>query len=161
MGEGRVSGGSSFTSYVIRLTHRFTPTASPRTSLDQVTQPRATLVNFPTCTIHPNTLGTTTTGVALVMVIHETPPTMFLLDQPSTVVVVLPPLLPKVVTPLRLPQSHRLQLLPTTRRPMLPLLPMEVMLLRLPAPTPPRRPVPMKSLRQLQLLTSHHRKSFF
>jgi hypothetical protein len=161
MGEGRIPSASTSILNVIRLTHRFTPTASQRTSLDQVTLRRATLANSPTCTIRPSTLGTTTTGVDPVMVIHETPPTMFLLDQPSIVVVVLPPLLPKVVTPLRLPQSHRLQLLPTTRRPMLPLLPMEVMLLRLPAPTPPRRPVPMKSLRQLQLLTSHHRKSFF
>jgi hypothetical protein len=152
---------SNLPSHGTGLTHRSTPTASLRMSL--VPDPLLPLIQplSLASTIPHRTPGTTTTGVDPVMVIHETLPTTFLLDQPSTVVVVIPPLLPKVVTPLRLSQSHRLQLPPATRRPMLPLLLMAVMLPRLPIPTPPRRPVPMKSLRQLQLLTSHHRKSFF
>ena len=151
---------SNLPSHGTGLTHRSTPTASLRMSL--VPDPRLPLIQplSLASTIPHRTPGTTTTGVDPVMVIHEIPPTMFPPDQPFTVEVVLPPLLPKVVTPLRLPPSHRLRPPPTTRRPMPPLLLMAVMLPRRPVPTPPRHLALMKSLRQLQLPTSHHRKSF-
>ena len=150
---------SNLPSHGTGLTHRSTPTASLRMSL--VPDPLLPLIQplSLASTIPHRTPGTTTTGVDPVTVIHETLPTMFLLDQPSTVVVVLLPLLPKVVTLPRPPPVHRLQPPPTTPRPMLPLLPMAVMLPRLPTPTPPRHLALMKSLRQPQLLTSHHRKS--
>jgi hypothetical protein len=142
-----------------RLTHRCTPTASLRMSLGPgpllpQTQPLSLASTIP-----HRTPGMIMTGVDPVMVIHETLPTMFPQDLPSTVVVVLPLLLPKVETPLRLPPYPRLQLPPTTPRPMLPLLPREVTLPRLPVPTIPSHPAPMKSLRQLQPPQSHHRKS--
>jgi hypothetical protein len=150
---------SNLPSHGTGLTHRSTPTASLRMSL--VPDPLLPLIQplSLASTIPHRTPGTTTTGVDPVTVIHEIPPTMFPPDQPFTVEVVLVPFLPKAVTPLRLLQSHRPLLPPTTPRPMLPLLPRAVMLPRRPVPTPPRRPVPMKSLRQLQLPTSHHRKS--
>ena len=143
----------------MRLTHRYTPTASLRMSLDRDPLRPQTQPLSLASTIHHHTLGTTTIGVDPVMVIQETPPTMSPLDQRSTVAVVLPPLPPKVVTPRRLPQSHRPQLPPTIPRPMLPPPLTEVMLPRLLAPTPPRRPAPTKSLRLRQLPPSHHRKS--